>query len=216
MNEAKEYAMLFIPRFMPRSMFRLAAGAAAGYLLAVRPWHLRWGADDAEVYGEMAGDDLVGTPQYQATRAITVEAPPAAVWPWLARLGGYAPGTPPAATAQPGDGAPGPHEGAAAEQQGLKVGDTVHSAPDGSGFVVEQVDPPHTLVLAHRGPDATTTCSMALREIEDGRTRMVFRVRIRAEAGLRGTAYLARMDLSDFLTMRRQMLTVKERAESTR
>lgn len=205
--------MLFIPRFMPRSMLRLAAGAAAGYVLAVRPWHLRWGAEDAEVYGEMAGDDLVLHPQYQATRAITVDAPPAAVWPWLVQLGGYAPGATPAATAQPGDGAP---EGAAAEQQGLKVGDTVHSAPDGSGFVVEQVDAPHTLVLAHRGQDAATTCSISLREVEDGRTRMVFRVRIRAEPGLRGTAYLARMDLSDFVTMRRQMLTVKSRAESTR
>ncbi|WP_188190066.1 SRPBCC family protein [Nonomuraea sp. SYSU D8015] len=195
--------MLFLPRFMPRSMFRLAAGAAAGYLLAVRPWHLRWGAEDAEVYGEMAGDDVVRNPQYKATRAVTVDAPPAAVWPWLVRLGGYAPGAASSAPAAP-----------AAEQEGLKVGDTVHSAPDGSGYVVEQVDPPHTLVLAHRGPDAATTCSIALREVADGKTRMVFRVRIRAEPGLRGTAYLARMDVSDFVAMRSRMLTVKSRAES--
>ncbi|TMR99738.1 SRPBCC family protein [Nonomuraea basaltis] len=219
---------MFMARYMTRSMLRFAAGAAAGYLLAVRPWHLRWGADDGEVYGEMAGDDIVHAPQYQATRAVTVDAPPAAVWPWLVEFGGYAPGVTPAATAQPGGTAPpgdtaqegatqegAAQEGATTEQQGLKVGDTLHSTPDGSGFVVEQVDPPHTLVLALRGPDATTTCSVSLREI-DGRTRMVFRVRIRAQPGLRGTGYLARMDLADFVTMRRQLLTIKERAESTR
>ncbi|TMR27595.1 hypothetical protein [Nonomuraea zeae] len=87
-------------------------------------------------------------------------------------------------------------------------------APDGAGFVVEEADPPHTLVLAKRGPDATTTCSISLRDL-DGRTRMVVRVRIRAQSTLRGTTYLATMDMGDFLAMRRQMLTIKERAEST-
>ncbi|MGN9841207.1 hypothetical protein ACTMTI_24075 [Nonomuraea sp. H19] len=187
-------------RLMTRSVFRLATGAAAGYLLAVRPWHLRWGADDAEVYGEMPGDDVVRSPQYRATRAVTVEAPPAAVWPWVVRLGGYTPGT----SGEPDEGL-----------QVLKTGDIVHAASDG-GFVVEQVDPPHTLVLTQRGADATTTCSIALRELDDHRTRMVFRVRIRAEPGLRGTGHLARMDLSDFVAMRRQLLTIKSRAESTR
>ncbi|MDP4507129.1 SRPBCC family protein [Nonomuraea turcica] len=187
---------MFMARYMTRSMLRFAVGAAAGYMLAVRPWHLRWGADDGEVYGEMAGDDIVRTPQYQATRAITVEASPAAVWPWLVQLGG-----PPAEEA---------------EQQGLKVGDTLRSGPDGAGFVVEQTDPPHTLVLVHRGEEAITTCSISLRETDDGKTRMVFRVRIKAAPGLNGTLYLARMDLADFLTVRRQMQTIKSRAESAR
>ncbi|MEW9548167.1 SRPBCC family protein [Nonomuraea sp. NPDC050783] len=197
--------MLFLPRLLPRSMFRLAAGAAAGYVLAVRPWHLRWGADDSEVHGEMPGDDLVSVPQYQATRAVTVEAPPAAVWPWLVRLGGYVPGGLPGAGAAPGEGAE--------QQPDFKAGDLLHGTQD---TVVEQSEPPHTLVLVQRGTDATATCSIALREIPDGRTRLVFRVRIRAEPGLGGVAYLARMDLTDFLAMRRQLLTVKERAESTR
>jgi hypothetical protein len=201
---------MFMLRLMPRSVFRLAAGAAAGYLFAVRPWHLRWGADDAEVHGEMAGDDIVRLPQYQATRAITVEAPPAAVWPWLVRSGGYAPGAATPTTTREAQ------EGAVAGESGPKTGDTLHATPDGAGFVVERADAPHTLVLAHRGQDATSTCSIALREAGDGRTRMVFRVRIRAEPGLRGTAYLARMDLSDFVAMRTRMLDVKSRAESTR
>jgi hypothetical protein len=194
--------------FMPRSLFRLAAGTAAGYLLAVRPWHLRWGADDREVHADMPGDDLVRQPQYQATRAITVEASPATVWAWLVRLGGYQPGSPPRPATS------GHEEPAQEERQGLKVGDVLQGGSAGSGFVVEQIDPPQTLVLAMRGADATTTCSVSLRDLEDGRTRMIFRVRIRAQPGLRGTTYLAMQDVGDFLAVRRQMLTIKERAES--
>ncbi|MCK2220091.1 SRPBCC family protein [Actinomadura sp. ATCC 31491] len=193
--------MLFLPRLLPRSMFRFAAGAAAGYLLAVRPWHLRWGADDAEVHGEMAGDDLVTVPQYQATRAVTVEAPPAAVWPWVVRFGGYVPGA-----------YTGPAPGEGGEQPDLKAGEALPGVQDA---VVERAEPPHTLVLAQRGAEAVASCSIALRELPDNRTRMVFRVRIRAEPGLGGVGYLARMDLSDFVAMRRRMLTVKERAEAT-
>ncbi|TMR24431.1 hypothetical protein ETD86_04695 [Nonomuraea turkmeniaca] len=193
---------MFMARYMTRSMLRFAVGAAAGYVLAVRPWHLRWGADDGEVHGEMAGDDIVSMPQYQATRAITVDALPAAVWPWLVQLGGYT-----EASAE-GD--------ATIEQQGLKVGDTLHPGDEGAVFIVEQADPPHTLVLVHRGQDAATTCSISLREVDDARTRMVFRTRIKAEPGLSGTLFLARVDLADFLTVRRQMLTIKSRAEPAR
>ncbi|GAA4987763.1 hypothetical protein HD597_007564 [Nonomuraea thailandensis] len=191
---------------MPRSLMRLAVGAAAGYLLAVRPWHLRWGADDREVHADMPGDDLVTQPQYQATRAITVEAPPATVWAWLVQLGGgYQPDSPPRPATSGHEEPPGQ------ERQGLKVGDVLQGGP---GFVVEQIEPPQTLVTMVRGADATTTCSVSLRDLEDGRTRMIFRVRIRAQPGVRGTTYLARQDVGDFLTVRRQMLTIKERAES--
>ena len=50
-----------------------------------RSWHLRWGATDAEVAAPMPGDDLLPGAQFRPTRAITVDAPPAAVWPWLVR-----------------------------------------------------------------------------------------------------------------------------------
>ncbi|MBL8056605.1 MAG: hypothetical protein JNK29_07900 [Anaerolineales bacterium] len=53
-----------------------------GYL-AVRPSHLRWGATDAEVGQAMPGD-LVGR---RWTRAITVNAAPDQIWPWLVQWG---------------------------------------------------------------------------------------------------------------------------------
>src|SRR5262245_61191325 len=63
------------------------AGLAAAYVFLVRPWHLRWGATAEEVTETLPGDDLVADPKTQATHAVTIDAPPEAVWPWLVQIG---------------------------------------------------------------------------------------------------------------------------------
>lgn len=40
-----------------------------------------------EVRRPLPGDDLVPDPVFQSTRAVTIEAPVSAVWPWLVQLG---------------------------------------------------------------------------------------------------------------------------------
>ena len=52
-----------------------------------RRWHLRWGATSAEVEAELPGDSLVPNAQFRATRAISINAPPESVWPWLVQVG---------------------------------------------------------------------------------------------------------------------------------
>ena len=52
-----------------------------------RPWHLRWGATDIEVQGQMAGDEIVPNSSFNATRAITIAAPIERVWPWIVQMG---------------------------------------------------------------------------------------------------------------------------------
>ena len=52
-----------------------------------RPWHLRWGATDAEVDGLMPGDEIVANASFNATRAITIAAPIERVWPWIVQMG---------------------------------------------------------------------------------------------------------------------------------
>lgn len=49
--------------------------------------HQRWGATDDEVQAPLPCDDLVAEPAAQSTRAITIDAPPADVWPWLIQIG---------------------------------------------------------------------------------------------------------------------------------
>ena len=62
-----------VPRFVGAPLFRRR--------------HLRWGATPAEVAGAMPGDGWVSGAQYRATRVITIDAPPEAVWPWLVQVG---------------------------------------------------------------------------------------------------------------------------------
>ncbi len=52
-----------------------------------RHWHLRLGATDDEVRGLMPGDDAVPKASFNATRAITIDSPPAVVWPWIVQMG---------------------------------------------------------------------------------------------------------------------------------
>ena len=70
-----------------RPLVALGAAFPALYLLALRPWHRRWGATNAETRVPLPGDNLVPHPGYEHTRAVTVEAPAEAVWPWLAQIG---------------------------------------------------------------------------------------------------------------------------------
>ncbi len=65
----------------------LAGAAIAAYVLGVRPWHRRWGANLEEVARVLPGDELVAEPVTSATHAITIRAPAAAIWPWLVQMG---------------------------------------------------------------------------------------------------------------------------------
>jgi hypothetical protein len=47
----------------------------------------RWGATDEEVNSAQPGDDLTTDPLIKWTNAIFIDAPPEAVWPWIAQLG---------------------------------------------------------------------------------------------------------------------------------
>jgi hypothetical protein len=74
---------------------RLRAGTGAALVvvsglaawIALRPRILAWGAAPEEIRRRLPGDDLVADPLYVTTRAITVAAPAASVWPWLLQLG---------------------------------------------------------------------------------------------------------------------------------
>ncbi len=59
----------------------------SAYLVFARPSQLHWGATDAEVARAMPGDALSDHPTFLATRAITIDAAPGIIWPWLVQLG---------------------------------------------------------------------------------------------------------------------------------
>jgi hypothetical protein len=71
------------------SVFRtgLLAGLGAVYYFFVRPQMLKAGTRLGESQRRLRGDDLIVEPNYQVTRAIEIDAPPEAVWPWIAQMG---------------------------------------------------------------------------------------------------------------------------------
>ena len=46
----------------------------------------RWGVSDSEISRSYPCDDFVASPTLQAWRGVLVEAPPEAVWPWVAQV----------------------------------------------------------------------------------------------------------------------------------
>ncbi len=65
----------------------LAFVLALIYRACIRPWQLRWGATDAEVKRAMPGDDIVDEPSFNATRAVTIQAPAEHIYPWIVQMG---------------------------------------------------------------------------------------------------------------------------------
>ena len=63
------------------------AASAAVYRRLVRQPILTWGATPEEARARLPGDELLEDADGVATRAISIDAPPSAVWPWIAQMG---------------------------------------------------------------------------------------------------------------------------------
>src|SRR2546428_7636586 len=66
---------------------RLAVLVLVSYDALLPPWMLDWGATGEERRRPLPGDDIVEEVMTHHTRAVTIDAPPEAVWPWLVQLG---------------------------------------------------------------------------------------------------------------------------------
>lgn len=62
-------------------------GGVGFYRWLVRPWMYTWGATADEADAVLPGDELVEPGGPRTTRAVTVDVPVQAVWPWLAQIG---------------------------------------------------------------------------------------------------------------------------------
>lgn len=189
----------------------LAAAATVLYALVIRPWHLRWGATAEEVAAKLPGDDRVAQPFLNATRAVTVAAPPAAIWPWLLQMGYRRGGwysydwldndrVPSAARVVP-------------ELQHLQVGDLMLTDAQ-HGFTVVEMEPNLHLVLFIDEALGQISSAIVLDPAEADRTRLIVRLRARFRPSLRGLLFYAVFEPGDFVMMRKMMLTIKQRAEA--
>lgn len=73
--------------FRPCVVVLMLAVVCVVYLAVLHPWLMNWGATVEEQRMSLPGDDPSADPSAYFTRAITIEAPVAVVWPWLLQIG---------------------------------------------------------------------------------------------------------------------------------
>ena len=173
-------------------------GVVALYRTRLRPWMYTWGAGDEEITAVLPGDELVAAHTPRTTRAVTIDAPIAAVWPWLAQIGEDRGGFYSYSVLERAAGA---HiENANTihpEWQDVHVGDTVWLARrygDAARQVVAAVVPGSHLVLmspgdferVQQGDKASGAWGFHLRR-NDGWTRLIARGAVAPSGTLRST-----------------------------
>ena len=203
---------------MGRSLIALVLAGlalAAAYLVRLRPRVLAWGATTDEARREMPGDQLVPEASLQTTRAVTIEAPPGSIWPWLVQMG------------------PRPRAGAYTyawiegllgidvenanrilpEYQHLGVGDFIALDRTGTqGLLVRDVQSERALAL--QSMPAGSSWVFGLYPTGCRTTRLISRNRLRGTGLLFWLQMLGFMELGSLIMERKMLLGIKRHAES--
>jgi hypothetical protein len=191
----------------------LAALGSLAYPLFFRRWCLTWGARPGEVSRKLPGDELLADADLVSTRAITIDAPPAAVWPWLVQMGSGRGG---AYTYDWIENLFGLHMRSAhqilPQFQDLKVGDKLPLGPGRPEMQVVVCDPERTLTV--RFADGNWVWIFTL-FAEGERTRLISRNRI-STPGARPPVRLFNllvMEPGSLVMERKMLLGIKQRAQ---
>jgi hypothetical protein len=193
------------------AVFRVLAAVALGflYLRFLRKPILTWGATDEEADARLPGDELLEDADGVATRAVEIDAPPSAVWPWIAQMG------------------PSPRGGAYTydwienllglgmhsvdrvlpEFQHPQVGDTLGYGSN--RMRVELVEPERA--LAWRSEDGNWVWTFVL-EPREGSTRLISRNRFRLPT-LAARLGMIPMEPASLLMERKMLRGIKQRGE---
>jgi hypothetical protein len=214
---------------------RRRAGSGAAQLAMVVPaapllrrWYKRWGATGDEAEGSLPGDELVPDAQMSSTRAITIDAPPAQVWPWLAQIGQGRGGFYSYDELENllGCDIHSTHQ-ILTDYQRLGVGDVIRLAKKGGpSYRVVRAEPPNLLVLVSASadpaaqsavpsgmPDFIATWQWSLRPVGDGsQTRLVVRQLYHYPRSQRIMWHL--VEPVDFVMERQMLYGIKSRAEA--
>lgn len=174
------------------------------YLPMVRPWTRRWGASAAELTKPLPGDELVPDPAFQITRAVTIDAPIAVAWPWLAQIGQQQGGFYSYAWLENLAGCEIKNaDRIHPEWQARKSGDIVHLHP-ALGLKMGTFAPPHVLVLDGWG-------AFVMEEADAQHTRLLARARV--GRGAAKWVYELLVEIPHFIMERKMLLGIKQRAE---
>ncbi|OBI59687.1 hypothetical protein [Mycobacterium sp. E796] len=199
------------------------------YDALVRPSLLDWGATDAERQMQLPGDDIVQDVMRHHTRAVTIDAPPAAVWPWLVQIGDHRAGFYSydwverflfAGTVHYVEGR---HSATRIhpELQKIEIGDRINTGSVGSlqiGSPVTVLEPERALVIGTWAfvllPLTANRTRLLVRERDAGWLRLLAPQRFALLRALGGIIDYTVGEPLHFAMVRKMMLGIKQRAET--
>jgi len=185
-------------------------GVSVIYLRLIRPWQLHWGATPTEVAQPMAGDEIVKTPTFNATRAVTIRAQAEHIFPWIVQMGvtraGWYSidlldnmGKPSAEVILP-------------QFQHPQVGDVIPMSPDGKqGTYLKSFVPNQWMLWGDKDGDSSWV--WGLYPLDDTHTRLVTRIRMQYRWFSPAIVFGLLVEFTDIIMMRQSMLGIQRRAE---
>jgi hypothetical protein len=191
--------------------------AAVVYWCTLRRWFAWWGTTPDELARTMAGDSVIPTPTHTATQAITVNASPDDIWPWLVQMGYQRGGLysydwldrlfgfldhPSANRVLP-------------EFQHLGVGDTIRLGPH-QELTVAALEPARALALSYKTGGFDWVWQFGMFPLDNSRTRLVTRGSERYQNNPATWLFMRVMEPAAFIMTRRMLLGLKQRAETLR
>ena len=161
---------------------------------------------------KLPGDELLADAGIVSTRAITIDAPPAAVWPWLVQMGSGRGGVYTYDWIENLFGLNMHSTRQILPQfQDVKAGDELPLGPGRPAMQVAVFDPQRTFTI--RFADGNWVWIFAL-FAEDGRTRLISRNRIAAPGALPARLFsMLVMEPGSLIMERKMLLGIKQRAE---
>ena len=198
-----------------------AAGAAVYGAIAVVAWplHRAWGSDPADHALTLPGDRAARNPALELQHAVTIDALPQDVWPWLVQIGQDRAGFYSYDWLERAFGVDIHNANEIRpEWQSRQAGDRVHATQANylrglfgaePGWTVTEVERNRAMVLQYWG-------AFVLEPTADGRTRFIIRTKVGDE---RMPPWIAALDMMAFETPhfimeRRMMLRIKSLAEA--
>jgi len=182
-------------------------------VVLLTPWMDRWGATDGEISATFPGDELVPEPASFINRAITINAAPEYIYPWIVQLdatkgGWYSYTWLEGLIGCKMVNADRIHP----EWQDLQVGDLVRMCPDEPGpppYVVAQIHPHQAIVMGHQeNGEWVDLYQFVIIPQADGTSRLILRTRTQMVGGIWTVIHPGA-----FIMERGLLRGVKERAE---
>ncbi|MFQ5527069.1 MAG: hypothetical protein ACE5GX_12510 [Thermoanaerobaculia bacterium] len=199
------------PRLLRALVLLTAVVAVLAVLFQVvyRPWQRNSGSTEQEVNRRMPGDEIISTPTFIATRAVTIRGRPETIWPWIVQIGYKRAGFY-SWDRLDNDGIPSA-ERILPEFQNLAAGDKIPLS-EKEDAEVRELTPNRSflLVYGHDLESEAVTWAWGLYPLDREHTRLVTRLRWRP----RGRFAPLFLDAVEIVMMRKCLLGIKERVEA--